>query len=142
MGRIHEIFERIKKVESKDGGSDFYYNVEQGIETELEALINYFYYTRLNWCGCGDPDLAKETLRKFLDAHLNFDDRQKKLQTYFGVECIFENALLACLAYTMDAAEFTEHGTSIIGAWLTEDGEDFLYCLELNEAIRNNNGGV
>lgn len=130
MDRIHEIFERVKKAENKKGNQDFSYNVDNGFETEFKALIDYFYYSRLNWCGCGDPDLAKETVRKFLDAHRDFDNRQKKLQTYFGVEYVFENALLECLAYTMDAAEFTEHGTSIFGAWLTEDGEDFLYCLE------------
>jgi hypothetical protein len=136
MDRIHEIFERVKKAENEKGNPDFSYNVDNGFETEFKALIDYFYYSRLNWCGCGD----KETVRKFLDAHRDFDNRQKKLQTYFGVEYVYENALLECLAYTMDAAEFTEHGFSISGAWLTEDGKDFLYCLEQNEAIKNNGG--
>lgn len=128
--KIKEIYERIKSKEYKKGNKDFSYNVDQGYENEYNTLMDYFYYDRLKWCGCGDPIEAKLTVRKFLDAHREWESKEKKLKEYFGVKSVYDNSLLLCLAYTMDAAEFTEHGTSISGAWLTEDGEDFLFCLE------------
>ena len=134
MDKIHEIFMRIKEVEKKKG-VEFCYNVDHGFETEYEALIKYFYYDRLRWCGCGVPEDAKKAVRDFLDAYKDFDNRERKLNEYFGVQSVYDSPLLLCLAYTLDAAEFTEHGTSIGGAWLTEDGEDYLYCLEIEDQM-------
>lgn len=42
------------------------------------------------------------------------------------------NRLLLCLAYALDAAEFTEHGSSINRAWITDKGEVFLSTLLLS----------
>ena len=53
----------------------------------------------------------------------------------FGVESVYDNELLLCFAYAMDAAEFTEHGSSIGGAWITEEGEMFLWLLEQNKEL-------
>ena len=131
MERIKEIFERIKAIENKKGNETFSYNVDHCFETELETLMDYFYYERLNWCGCGNPEEAQTAILNFLDAHEEFDNREEKLKKYFGFKYVYDNPLLLCFAYTMDAAGFTEHGTSIGGAWLTEDGEDYLYCLRL-----------
>ena len=130
MDKIHQIFERIKEEANKNGDEHFSYNTDKGYETELETLMNYFRYERLKWCGCGSVEESNETVRKFLDAHRDFDNRRDKMKEYFGVHSIYDEPLLQCLAYTMDAAGFTEHGTSIYGAWLTEDGKDYLYCLE------------
>jgi len=131
MERIKEIFERIKASEIKKGNKLFSYDVDNGFTTKHERLMDYFYYERLNWCGCGTPEDAREAVCKFLDAHRDYDHKKEKLKEYFGVESVYDEPLLLCLAYTMDAAGFTEHGTSIAGAWLTEDGKDYLYCLEM-----------
>jgi hypothetical protein len=48
----------------------------------------------------------------------------------FGVQTVYDNELLLCLAYTLDAAEFTEHGSGIGGAWITSEGKMFLWLLE------------
>lgn len=133
MDKIHEIFERIKLKRVKNGEEEPFFNAENGYETEHEALKEYFRYERLKWCGCGIPEIALEQVRKFLDAYKDFDNRRTKLKEYFGVEYIYDNPLLLCLAYTLDAAELTEHGSSVGGAWLTKDGEDFLYCMETEE---------
>ena len=61
--------------------------------------------------------------------------RDNMMKEAFGVKDVFNNELLLCLAYTMDAAGFTEHGSSIGWAWLTQDGEDFLYAID--EAEKN-----
>ena len=39
------------------------------------------------------------------------------------------------LAYAMDAAGFTDHGSSIGGAWLTDEGKMFLFVLRNNKEV-------
>ena len=107
-----------------------------------EELENFFYYEKLDWCGCGDPDSAKITVRDFLWAlHVDigsWEKREERFHEKFGVKDVYGNNLLLCLAYTLDAAELTEHGSSIGGAWLTEEGKMFLWLLEQNEDLKEN----
>lgn len=127
---LDKIIERIKQ---KDKDSYF----EDDSCKEL-AIIKYFYFWKLNWCGCGMPNNAIMTVSKFLHCmgEKELDDRKNALNAAFGVKNVYDNELLLCLAYTMDAAGLTEHGTSILWAWLTQDGEDFLYAID--EAVKNN----
>lgn len=39
-------------------------------------------------------------------------------------------------AYTLDAIGLTEHGSGIGSAWLTEEGEMFLWLLNQNEKLK------
>lgn len=107
-----------------------------------EECEDFFYYEKLNWCGCGLPDVAKMTVRDFLWAlHGDVDHWEKREERFlekFGVKDVYENNLLLCLAYALDAAELTEHGGSIGGAWLTEEGRMFLWLLEQNEDLKEN----
>jgi hypothetical protein len=101
----------------------------------VEKLIDEFYYSLLHWCGCGNPDVAKAEIRKYLRylETIHEDDGgeiSETTQKEYGIKHIYDNPLLLCLAYAMDAARFTEHGTSIGGAWLTREGEMFLFLLE------------
>ena len=59
----------------------------------------------------------------------------KKFKEAFGVDDIYGNPLLMVLAYAMDAAGFTDHGSSIGGAWLTDEGKMFLYVLRNNKEV-------
>lgn len=114
-----------------------------------EDCVDFFYYEKLKWCGCGDPDMAKRVVRDYLRI-LNEDDlyykktnnannaysrKCKMFSERFGVQTVYDNELLLCLAYTLDAAEFTEHGSSIGGAWLTSEGKMFLWLLENEEDV-------
>lgn len=56
--------------------------------------------------------------------------RSEKYMEHFSVKNVYENSLLLCLAYAMDAAGFTEHGSSISNAWLTDEGKMFLEVLQ------------
>ena len=109
-----------------------YYNYTE----DLGAIIGYYYFEKLKWCGCGRPGDAMRTVAKFLKT---ISDRDAYFETgfkeTFGTEMIYDNELLICLAYSLDAAGFTEHGTSIYSAWPTQDGEYFLYAIE--EAEKN-----
>ena len=72
-----------------------------------------------------------DTVAKFLEAmaETEIDNRHRKLKEYFKVRFIEDDPLLLCLAYTMDGAGFTDHGSSIRWAWLTYDGENFLWAI-------------
>lgn len=122
------------------------YNNEQLIK-ECE---DFFYYEKLNWCGCGCPEDAKKVIRDFLsilnitsDAWRFERDKRNELcalrdeafKNRFGVGAVYDNELLLCLAYALDAAGFTEHGGSIGGAWIDTEGKMFLWLLEQNEEL-------
>lgn len=119
-------------------------NYDGFCEPTLEDCADFFYYEKLKWCGCGDPDMAKRVVRDYLRI-LNEDDlyykktnnannaysrKCKMFSERFGVQTVYDNELLLCLAYTLDAAEFTEHGSGIGGAWITSEGKMFLWLLE------------
>lgn len=109
----------------------------------VTAIINYYYYEQLKWCGCGQPRDAIKVIGKYLRAikEKEFENRKIQFQKSFGCSYIYENVLLLCLAYALDAAEFTDHGSSINFPWLTDDGEYFLYAIdesEKSEEILNN----
>lgn len=131
------------------------YNIQNHDYSE-EELIKYcedfFYYEKLKWCGCGEPEIAKKVIRDYLkilydhkqelkhkSSNYNWlkdwEKRDKELQERFGVKSIYDNELLLCFAYAMDGAEFTEHGSSIGGAWITKEGEMFLWLLGHNEEL-------
>ena len=50
---------------------------------------------------------------------------QKRLKNYFR----------PTVAYELDRANFTDHGTSIFGCWLTEDGEYLLWAIKEAENL-------
>lgn len=126
---------------------DEYYYEEQ----LMKECEDFFYYEQLNWCGCGSPEIAKKVIRDFLrilniksscTLDTNPKERDELYKTIenafmdrFGVKSVYDNELLLCLAYTLDAAELTEHGSGIGGAWLTKEGEMFLWLLEHNEEL-------
>ena len=121
---MNEILEHLKKdklfVET-------YYNYEP----DLIAIIKYYYYEKLGWCGCGMPGNAMRTVAKYLQVHsLQYPENVEKRKELFGVKWDEDNPLLLCLAYALDNAGFTEHGTSIGSAWLTDDGKYFLWAIQ------------
>jgi len=106
-------------------------------------LYNYFRYEVLNWCSCGQPEEADKQVVKYLnlvdipwrgeeDAYFDskYKANQKLCKEYFGCESVYDNPLLLCLAYTMDAAEFTEHGSGIGGAWIEPKGKIYRYAIQ------------
>ena len=106
--------------------------------TDEELLIeceHFFYYEKLKWCGCGCPTLARQTVKDFLAAHETFENKITLLLKNFNVSSVYDNALLLCLAYTIDAAGLTEHGSGIGGAWLTEEGKMYLDILNVFEDL-------
>lgn len=114
------------------------YNDSYSEELLIEECEDFFYYEKLNWCGCGDPDMAKAVIRDYLEAVKAKFDSKVDFKEKFGVISVYDNRLLLCLAYALDAAGFSEHGSSISGAWLTNEGKMFLWLLEQNKDIDEN----
>lgn len=113
------------------------YNSSYYDEQLMEECEDFFYYEKLNWCGCGDPETAKRVIRDYLKiADGNFDEKRNSLKERFGVEYVYDNELLLCLAYALDAAGFTEHGGSVGGAWTGIEGKMFLWLLEHDEELK------
>ena len=113
-------------------------------EEFYENAYDVYRYEVLNWCGCGTVEASNETLYHFLlstSRSVIYEDdgwaeADKNREKYFGVSSVYDNELLMCLAYTVDAAGLTEHGTSIGSAWLTAKGE---VCKYLYEKVRKQN---
>lgn len=105
------------------------YNSSYYEELLIEECENFFYYEKLNWCGCGDPDRAKKVVRDYLEVVNDKFDSNTDFYEKFGVKYVYDDKLLLCLAYTLDAAGFTDHGTSISGAWLTNEGKMFFLVI-------------
>lgn len=95
-----------------------------------------FRYEILDWCGCGDVEGSDDAVRYFLTAMNGYDKRADILEINFGTKSIYNNPLLLCLAYTMDAAGFTEHGSGIGGAWLEPRGKIYLWILNKMKEIK------
>lgn len=112
---------------------EYYYD-----EQLIEECEDFFYYEKLKWCGCGMPEIAKKVIRDYLEIVNNDSDKKcDELKKRFGVEYVYDNELLLCLAYALDAAKFTEHGSSVGGAWLADEGKMFLWLLKHNEELDN-----
>lgn len=120
-------------------------------DPSAEECEEFFYYERLKFCGCGSPSTAKICIRDYLkilndffEGKEDFEEQYKQerdsLQKRFGVTSTYDSELLLCLAYTLDAAKFTEHGTGIGSAWLTKEGKMFLWLLERNEDLCEDEG--
>ncbi len=122
----------INHIRKKDPESYKTYRFEPD---DILTIIKYYYYDRLKWCGCAQPGDAMRCVFKFLNALKEKDNREEAFKGAFGVEHVYDNDLLLCLAYSMDAAGLTDHGSSINWCWLTEDGEYFCWAIEQAEKL-------
>jgi hypothetical protein len=75
-------------------------------------------FDKLGWCLCGDPAVVEVAILNYL--------RAKKADPWLPADTAEEFVW----AYICDDAKWTEHGTSIEGAWLTPSGQDMIDDLE------------
>lgn len=75
------------------------------------------------FCGCGNPEAAWQTVREYLhNFSLRGDDWDKRT-------LLLETGEQYIVAYLLDHLKLIEHGSSINGSWLTDDGETVLEFL-------------
>jgi len=84
----------------------------------------------LGWCGCGDPDSVLDLVRRYLEttawAWEDWGARHQERNAHAQMD---QDAWML-LEYVCDAAGWTEHGGSVGGAWLTEEGRHALSILQ------------
>lgn len=83
----------------------------------------------LGWCGCGDIDEALALVLRYLQALYT---GQRVGQTWgptLREQAGIDEDAWRLLSYVCDAAGWTEHGVSVRGAWLTEEGRHALWLL-------------
>jgi hypothetical protein len=76
-------------------------------------------HDELGWCGCGTPEDTDRMMLVYLET-LDSDAFPRRLP-----EGVSEDAL-HLLQNIADSLGWTEHGTTVGGAWLTEDGRTTL----------------
>lgn len=102
----------------------------------VNEVANDFIYMVIGLCGCGCTDETVESIRDYLDAvRINHDKAaggweagRRLLEEKFHHGHVCDDPLLQFMAYLLDDKGLTEHGTSINGAWLTDEGK---VCLEV-----------
>lgn len=98
------------------------------ISVLAEELNNFFWLEYMNLCGCGETDAVQEIIKTYLNAIKNNSDEVLKME---GNEAL----LFLFMMYVLDSYEFTDHGSSIYGATLTELGKMYLDVLNIYTKI-------
>ena len=85
-------------------------------------------FGEIGLCGCGYPDSVLDMIQEFLEKkseerHSIYDEEAEEFAKKWALQMTYY------LAYTLDHHGFTEHGTSISGAWITDKGKAFLEML-------------
>ena len=80
---------------------------------DLESLIQNGLF---GFCMCGDP---REELKKFREV---LNNRENNIVPQMSDQIYL---------YILDKEQFTEHGSSVFGSWLTEKGKALLCLLNL-----------
>jgi hypothetical protein len=97
-----------------------------------------FYYGVLKFCGCGNPEEELVFLRKVLEAYDacktgmeqgEWVAKREDIEACFGGNDDFWRHYV----YWLAALDLTEHGGSVFGAWLSDEGRRVLELLRLAE---------
>jgi hypothetical protein len=97
----------------------------QGTEY-LDELVS----TELGWCGCGQPWKVDDMMVAYLTARARPEFPKPRPD---GMSEDTETLL----SYIADDLGWTEHGGSVEGAWLSDDGKTALANLQEAKAVRD-----
>ena len=116
-------------------------------ESLINPLVDYYMFDVLHLCGCGNPEDTYEAIRRYLHVrklrHENKDitwdgiKEQYKAQLCIDVDNDTEHGVLQFMMYVLDYYDFTEHGSSVGGCWLTEKGKMLLTVLDAWHEMKN-----
>ncbi len=106
---------------------------------DLFIRVKNTFSTDIGLCGCGRPLDTWEMIHRYLKAlklrSESVDEGIEEVKNFY----MQNYGLAQFMAYILDDREYTEHGTSIYGAWLTDKGKDLLSILDIymNEDIES-----
>ena len=94
---------------------------------KVRASVN----DELEFCGCGDSDAVDELFKLYFDwleRHWDWIHAQPRVPAGWDMSSQPEKGLsegeFILIAYLCDKEGWTEHGSSVFGAWLTDDGKE------------------
>ncbi len=96
--------------------------------TVYAAAVEMDWYTRMNFCGCGDPESTRLWLLKVLRAIDAENRTYQSIAAAMGLDP--DGDARYFILYTLDAMGLTEHGGSVNGCWLTDEGKQMIKNLE------------
>lgn len=108
-------------------------------ESLIDPLLDFYIHEELGLCGCGNPEFTYETIRRYLSIRNEFIiskiDYQEVINRYKNDLLLdyyndIQYGLLQFMMYILDDKDFTTHGSSIDGCWLTRKGQRLLTVLE------------
>jgi hypothetical protein len=100
-------------------GMSFETRAEMRIMSEADGL---------GLCGCGDQDRLRELLVQYLSLVAERVPEADWTAIWHRLEAMGDAGML--LSFVCDAAGWTEHGGSVGGAWLTDEGRAALADLQ------------
>lgn len=142
-----------KYLNAKPWGADIspgYYNdhtnaqIEHGVEFDgcnYDNVVDAFYMGHLKFCGCGNPQGEIEFMLQVLRAiatrftdniygqSKRYEEFSNAIEQLFGGNERFEHHYLQWL----DSLGLLEHGISVYGSWLSDEGYSVLKMLEENK---------
>jgi len=118
-------------------------------ETEYPNPVQRFWYEKLRWCGCGNPEDALAFMRDIMQVMKDGSDGNRSelgvpyeqsawAKRAKQLEEMLPGPLGLSYLYMLDHLGLTEHGGSVGGSWLSEEGEKALELLkagDLEEAM-------
>ena len=96
---------------------DYFYEIDE------EEWLNSFFVYAFNFCGCGCLSMSISFLKSVLECYVEEDGLSPHLK-YDAIKkvCHDDDDIMDFMLHWLDAVEITEHGSSVYGSWLTEEG--------------------
>lgn len=100
---------------------------------ELDDML----FADVGLCGCGYFEATVGTIYEYLKHKKDYGGENYKWEEWHKWEAEFveehKELLYEFFRYILDNRGFTEHGTSIGGAWITDKGKRLVKLLEESE---------
>lgn len=126
-------------------GDDKLYAIS-GFANSIEAypsaypdLVDETWFSKMKFCGCGDPEGVKAWLLAVLEALQRRSESGWKDNQVEETVLKAPNDLLYFVFYTLDAMGLLEHGGNVRGSWLTEEGKELLSMLRTDQQLNQAN---
>lgn len=113
--------------------------VEECNKEDLLLDIKIEMQNQLGICGCGCPEIVLEgfydilsKIKEMTDSIITVDHLINKYNKIYDElrRWALEDWTHLQVLYDLDNVGYTDHGSSIFGAWITDEGRDFLIIFE------------